>query len=154
MPASHITVLVQREVGERATSTKKTSLLSLMVALASTSSRVVRRVPAGAFFPPPKVESAILEIVPMTWAEREKAWGLHAEDIMRIAKAGFASPRKKLSSNLVTHLAMTKEMVANAFAKAQLDANVRAEDVRPPVWAVLTATLSPKEPPNKPLTRF
>ena len=57
-PPEKLVVLVQREVAERAIAKDgKTSLLSLMVAFAASSARIVKRVPAGAFFPPPKVES-------------------------------------------------------------------------------------------------
>lgn len=150
IPASHITVLVQKEVGERVCSVAgsvhlkrgKTSLLSLMVALASRSSRIVRVVSAEAFYPPPKVQSAILEIIPNTWAERETLWGIHPESIMRIAKAGFASPRKKLSSNLETHLHLTKDIVTQSFLDVGLEPNSRAEDVSPKEWAQLTKSLS------------
>lgn len=150
IPASHITVLVQKEVGERVCNVAgaldkkrgKTSLLSLMVALASQSARIVRIVPAEAFFPPPKVQSAILEIIPNTWKEREALWGTHPENIMRIAKAGFASPRKKLSSNLETHLHLTKELVSQSLLDVGLEPNIRAEDVSPKEWAHLTKSLS------------
>ena len=70
-PASRVVVLVQREVAERIVTTRKTSLLSLMVALASSSARILSHVPAHAFYPPPKVESAIFEIVPMMPDDRE-----------------------------------------------------------------------------------
>jgi 16S rRNA (adenine1518-N6/adenine1519-N6)-dimethyltransferase len=139
-PAEHVVVLVQREVAERATEVApkgKTSLLSLMVALAAESLRIVRRVPAGAFFPPPKVESAVLEIVPMPWTAREKTWGIDPEHIMRIAKAGFAHPRKKMMGNLVTGNIATKDQLERVFASLNFDTNVRAEDLSPEEWAKL-----------------
>ncbi len=155
IPASHVVVLVQREVAERAIAKDgKTSLLSLMVSLASESSRIVRRVPAGAFFPPPKVESAVLEIVPKTWAEREAAWGMHPEAVMRVAKAGFASPRKKLISNLASHLAIDKAELQKAFQAVKLGENARAEELSPSMWARLAAELSPKTVQRGPLTGF
>jgi 16S rRNA (adenine1518-N6/adenine1519-N6)-dimethyltransferase len=153
-PASHVVVLVQREVGERAIDVAgrdvrgdsrlrgKTSLLSLMVALSCASSRIVRKVPPGAFFPPPKVESCVLELVPMPWDEREKVWGIHPDTIMRVAKAGFSSPRKKMASNLRTGLDLSDEVVQQAFSRVGLDPNVRAEDISPGKWAILAKALS------------
>lgn len=130
-PPATIVVLVQLEVAERAIARDgKTSLLSLMVALASSSAKMVRRVPAGAFFPPPKVESAILKIVPMTQAERFAKWGIEPEKIMEIAKRGFAHPRKLLASNL--------KVPSERFQAIGLNAKARAEDLSPNDWSRLT----------------
>jgi 16S rRNA (adenine1518-N6/adenine1519-N6)-dimethyltransferase len=139
-PASRVVVLVQREVGERAIAKDgKTSLLSLMVALASTSSRIVRRVPAGAFYPPPKVESVVLEIKPMSWEEREKKWGVNPEEIMSVAKTGFAHPRKQLPSNLGVR--WDKALVLSVLRHLSIDEKIRAEDLSPEQWAKLTIAL-------------
>ncbi len=145
-PASKVVVLVQKEVAERAialtpsTSSNnhargragRGSLLSLMVALASESARIIRRVPAGAFYPPPKVESAVLEILPMTLADREKRWGIDPEKIMALAKKGFAHPRKLLASNL----GVKKIDVEGIPEKA------RAENLSSDDWARLAQNFS------------
>ncbi len=128
-PADRVVVLVQREVAERAVARAgKTSLLSLMVALASRSARIVRRVPAGAFYPPSKVESAVLEIIPMTLADRTKQWRVDPEKIMEIAKRGFVHPRKLLASNLGFR----------DLASVGLNPKARAEDLSPQDWVRLT----------------
>ncbi len=151
-PPEVVSVLIQREVAERAISVAsdernnkrgKTSLLSLMVALASSSSRIVRRVPPGAFFPPPKVESAVLQIIPMPLEERVSVWGIEPEEIMKIAKAGFAHPRKLLASNLVGGIEeLNLDIVRSALEKAGLSDKIRAEAVSPQKWAQLTLYLS------------
>lgn len=149
-PADRVVVLVQREVAERAVARGgKTSLLSLMVALASSSARLVRRVPAGAFFPPPKVESAILDIVPMSSSDREKRWGIDPEKLMQVAKLGFAHPRKQLASNLSSGGAGSPRPAGEgkAFAESilrDLDLNpkARAEDLSPDEWARLAKFFS------------
>lgn len=139
-PPENVVVLVQREVGERvidvAGSKKKgkTSLLSLMVALSSESARIVRRVSAGSFYPAPKVESVVLQIVPMPWAEREKKWGIHPDKIMELAKRGFAHPRKLLKSNL----GLVGATPASPLKVVGLDEKARAEDLSPEDWAKLT----------------
>lgn len=133
-PPSNVVVLVQREVAERAIARNgKTSLLSLMVAFASSSSRIVKRVSAGAFYPPPKVESAILQVVPLSQAERLERWGIEPEKIMELAKKGFAHPRKFLASNL--------EIDAQILKKVGLNEKARAEDLSPDEWARLTIEL-------------
>jgi 16S rRNA (adenine1518-N6/adenine1519-N6)-dimethyltransferase len=135
-PAENVVVLVQREVAERAVALSspargkvKGSLLALMVSLASESARIVRRVPAGAFYPPPKVESAVLQIDPMPWPARELRWGIDPEKIMQLAKRGFAHPRKLLSSNL--------EILPSVLRDAGLNEKARAEDLSPDDWARL-----------------
>lgn len=134
-PPSIVVVLVQKEVAERAIAkTGKTSLLSLMVSLASISSRIVKRVKPGAFYPPPKVESAILEVIPMSWQEREKRWGIDPEKIMEVAKRGFAHPRKLLSSNL--------DVDPKALKTIGVNEKARAEDLSPDDWAALARELA------------
>lgn len=134
-PPERIVVLVQREVAERAIAKDgKQSLLSLMVAFASSSARIVTRVARGAFFPPPKVESAVLEIIPMPIADRGTRWGIDPERIMEIAKRGFAHPRKLLSSNLAIDPKIIGELGLNPKA--------RAEDLRPEDWARLAKALA------------
>lgn len=128
-PPLNATVLIQREVAERAVARNgKTSLLSLMVALAAGSSRIVTRVARGAFFPPPKVESAVLQVIPMPTRERFERWGIDPEKIMEIAKRGFAHPRKLLTSNL----GIKKFPVEGIAEKA------RAEELSPEDWARLS----------------
>lgn len=143
-PPENLVVLVQREVGERATEAadgiskkRKTSLLSLMVALSAESSRIVRRVSAGCFFPPPKVESVILQVTPMPWAEREKKWGINPEKIMETAKRGFAHPRKLLKSNL----AQAGVDAESYLCELGINEKARAEDLSPEDWARLTQKL-------------
>jgi 16S rRNA (adenine1518-N6/adenine1519-N6)-dimethyltransferase len=105
-PPQKIVVLVQKEVAERAMGYGlrakgcKMSLLSLMVALASESTRIVRNVPPRCFYPAPKVDSVVFEIIPMTIRDRQKKWGIDPEKVMKVAKTGFAHPRKLLVSNL------------------------------------------------------
>ncbi len=145
-----IVVLIQREVAERATSVAsdmpkgvkgKTSLLSLMIALATTERRIIKRVAAGAFFPPPKVESAILALTPMSWAIREQYWNISTEAVMRLAKQGFAHPRKFLSSNLE----LSAEALVPLEQENLLPKGVRAEALSPAKWVALTRSLVSKK---------
>ena len=139
-PPSRLVVLVQREVAERAIAKDgKQSLLSLMVAFASSSARIVKRVPAGAFYPPPKVESAILEIIPESWHAREQRWGIQPDKIMEWARLGFAHPRKLLASNIGLK---TGECSIASLEEVGLNAKARAEDLSPSDWARLAQRLS------------
>ena len=133
-PPELIVVLVQREVAERVLARDgKQSLLSLMVALASNKVEIIKRVPAGAFYPPPKVESAILKITPISNDERGTRWGIEPEDVMAVAKKGFAHPRKLLQRNLQ----ISNDKWQEIFSKIRFDLKVRAEDVSVEQWVEL-----------------
>ncbi len=130
LPPTNLVVLVQREVAERAIARdRKHSLLSLMVAFSTHEARLVKRVSAGSFFPPPRVESAILRMIPMTQRERKTIWGRDPEEIMALAKKGFAHPRKLLSSNL--------KIEPELLRSVGIASKARAEDLRPEDWARL-----------------
>lgn len=135
-PPEKVVVLVQREVAERALAKKgKQSLLSLMVALRSSAARIIHRVPRGAFYPAPKVESALVEVIPMAIEDAVKKWGTSPERVMEIAKKGFAHPRKLLASNIAVkdHL---------LFPSLGISEKARAEDVTVEQWAALSKALT------------
>lgn len=152
-PPTLLVALIQREVAERALdsfrgasgrskSKPKTSLLSLMLALSSSRARMVRRVPSRCFYPAPKVESAVIEVHPMTIAERQTRWGIDPEKIMALAKVGFAHPRKQLSANLKGWKAgLSKEVVEEHLATLKLNPKTRAEDLSPEEWSKVSRLL-------------
>ncbi len=137
-PPTNLVVLIQREVAERIVSrNKKQSLLSLMVAYASHETKIIRRVAPGAFFPPPKVESAVLRVLSMNIEERLAIWGIDPEHIMALAKKGFAHPRKLLASNL--------GIKGEQLEALGISAKIRAEDLSPDQWRDLTLALKQAE---------
>jgi 16S rRNA (adenine1518-N6/adenine1519-N6)-dimethyltransferase len=88
-------LMMQKEVGERVLAVPKTSARgSLSVYLQSQFD--IRRVavaPAGAFLPPPKVDSVVLELVP-----NGQFVSPAFQDFVR---KGFTQPRKTLANNLL-----------------------------------------------------
>ncbi len=136
-PPSRLVVLIQKEVGDRILEPvrkKKTSLLSLMVHLAAEDVQIVRRVPAGAFYPPPKVASVVLSATPLSLSDRKKKWGIDPEEVMKIAKKGFSHPRKLLYRNLQ----IPSENWKMICKKLEIPERVRAEDLSVFQWAQLT----------------
>lgn len=138
-PPTNIVVLIQREVAERIIlrGRKKHSLLSLMVAFASHEVMLVKRVSRTCFYPPPKVESAILRIIPMSLEEREAIWGMNPEAAMALAKKGFSHPRKLLFSNL----GLKGEESVRISRITGLSEKSRAEDLNPEDWVSLAKAL-------------
>lgn len=127
-----VVLLIQKEVAERAISVApkgKTSLLSLMVALSTTTRKIVRRVSPGAFFPPPKVDSAVLLLEPKNLPT--------IEDVMRVAKRGFAHKRKLLASNL--ELSLVEKKIMSDITGSEKS---RSEELSPEQWALLAQQLA------------
>lgn len=113
--------LVQREVAERlvaAPSAPAYGALSLLVAHYG-KARIVRDVPPGAFWPPPKVTSSVVRIdVDEAAAPDPALFGLIHE--------AFAHRRKTLLRNLV-YAGYDKDAAAATLAELGLDPRVRAE---------------------------
>jgi len=94
---STLVYLVQKEVAERIAKEKKESILSLSVKAYGTPT-YIRTVPAGAFVPPPKVDSAILQITNISRTNfKNKA---HEEKFFELVKKAFGQKRKMLRSTL------------------------------------------------------
>ena len=103
---SLIVVLVQKEVAERITTSTqgsvkikegKESILSISVK-AYGQPKYIQTVKAGSFFPPPKVDSAILLIDNISKKNFENIF--KEQKFFYVLKTGFAHKRKTLSSNL------------------------------------------------------
>lgn len=73
-------------------------------------------VPPGAFLPPPKVDSVVLEFVPLR-STFEPAF-------FEFVRAGFKQPRKTLANNLVA-IGLGRDEIAERLSKAGLDERVR-----------------------------
>jgi len=91
-----LTLLIQREVAENICATEDAGMLTILVALFGTP-RLVTKVPPSAFLPPPKVDSAVLQIdcfsEPLTNRET-------IEQIFGLVKAAFGQKRKMLRNTL------------------------------------------------------
>lgn len=96
---STLVYLVQKEVAERIAREKKESILSLSVKAYGTPT-YIKTVPAGAFVPPPKVDSAILLVSDISRKNfKNKA---HEEKFFELVKKAFGQKRKMLSTSLGT----------------------------------------------------
>ncbi len=96
MKPSSLTLLIQREVAERICDTHDSSILSIIVGLFG-SPHIVAIVPPEAFLPPPKVDSAILQIESFAQPKAEPAI---MDQIFRLTKHAFSQKRKMLSNSI------------------------------------------------------
>ncbi len=125
---------VQREVAERiCASPGKLSLLALSVQIYG-APRVVGRIPAGAFYPVPKVDSAVVRIDifpdPMIPQPLIPAF-------FDLAKAGFGQKRKTLRNSLSSGMAWPKETARRVLESAAIDPQRRAETLSLDEWKEL-----------------
>ncbi len=132
-PAS-LVVMVQKEVARQIVARPpEMSLLSIAVQFYGTP-KIVSYVPAGAFYPPPKVSSAILriDVLPtrQTTAEDEAVF-------FKLARAGFSTRRKQLINALSSGLDIDKDKGEELLLKGGIDPKRRAETLAVEEWLKL-----------------
>ncbi len=94
--------------------------------------RLLAQVPGGAFFPPPKVQSTVLELIPrrLHWTPAFDA--AHEQ----FARAAFSQPRKTLANNLKS-LNIEREVAEAKLAELGLGAQIRPHQIDIPTWELL-----------------
>ena len=129
-----LVLTVQREVAERITAAPgEMSLLALSVQLYG-QPRVVAHIPAGAFYPAPKVDSAIIrtDLYPAPLIP-----DAHIPGFFRLAKAGFSQKRKTLRNALSAGLACEPAQAEQLLRAAGIDPQRRAETLSLEEWGQL-----------------
>jgi 16S rRNA (adenine1518-N6/adenine1519-N6)-dimethyltransferase len=130
-PPRLLVVMVQQEVAERIVAGPgDLSLLAVSIQFYGRP-RIVARVPAQAFYPAPKVDSAILRIevnarAPLTPVERDS--------FFKLVQAGFSEKRKQLHNALTSGLHRKNEDVRVWLAAAEIDGSRRAETLSIEEW--------------------
>jgi 16S rRNA (adenine1518-N6/adenine1519-N6)-dimethyltransferase len=123
----HMTLLMQREVAERVTAepgSRAYGYLSLLVQINS-SPRIVLGIPPGAFSPPPKVHSALVDF-PI--AAKFPLWKESYYDaFLSFAQLCFRQKRKSLLNNLAQ--TYSRPVVAQLLASVQVEETIRAEQL-------------------------
>ncbi|HET7582264.1 MAG TPA: 16S rRNA (adenine(1518)-N(6)/adenine(1519)-N(6))-dimethyltransferase RsmA [Candidatus Limnocylindria bacterium] len=138
-PPELMAVLVQAEVADRvAAAPGQMSYLSVFAQNVATAS-VMARVPAAAFEPAPKVDSAVLRLrrrpVPVV-PEGER------EPFYRLVQAAFRQRRKQLHNALTRELPITRETLDAALAACGIAPDRRPQTLSVEEWACLTAGLA------------
>ncbi len=131
LPVS-VTVLIQREVADRLLARPPDMNLLALLTQTFGEARRVADVPAGAFLPPPRVTSSVVHLARAPIAGRAA--------LLKLARAGFAAPRRKLLGNLAAS-GLSRDAAAAALKAAKIDADVRAERLDIAAWQRLSAAL-------------
>jgi len=99
---------------------------------------IVTRISAGAFYPAPNVDSAVVRI------DVPPQSPLEVSDVDRffaVVKAGFGQKRKQIHNALKAGLVLPAEVIHVALAQAGIDPKRRAETLTLQEWAALAEAL-------------
>lgn len=136
---SRLVLTVQREVAERIVAGPgEMSLLALGVQVYG-QPKIVARIPAGAFYPPPNVDSGVVRVD--LYAEPAIPPG-QIETFFRLAKAGFGQKRKTLRNSLSAGISWPATQTAALLESAGIDPQRRAETLSMDEWRGLTEKFS------------
>ena len=116
------------------------SLLAVSVQVYATPT-IVRKLPPGAFTPPPKVHSAVLRLDVLP--EPLVPPSLRAT-FFRVVRAGFGQKRKTLRNSLSAGLHLPTDVIEAALRAADVEPRQRAQELDIPQWLRLTETLAPR----------
>jgi 16S rRNA (adenine1518-N6/adenine1519-N6)-dimethyltransferase len=96
---------------------------------------VLAHIPAGAFYPRPEVESAVvrLEVLP-----QPAVAVADVDQFFRVVKAGFSQKRKQLRNSISAGLQLAPARVEALLARAGIDPQRRAETLALQEWGALT----------------
>ena len=133
-PPQRLCLTVQSEVAERICARPgDLSLLALSVQVYG-NPRIAARIPAGAFYPPPKVDSAVVRVD--LFPQPVIPYG-QIDTFFRLAKAGFGQKRKTLRNALVNGIHQPASQVEKLLRTAGIDPQRRAETLSLVEWAAL-----------------
>jgi len=126
---------MQEEVAERiCAQAGKLSLLALSVQVFGTP-EMLMKIPAGAFYPTPTVDSVTLRInlFPEPAIPQEKL-----DTFFRLIKAGFSQKRKMLRNTLSSGLHLPHDQVETLLEQAGIDPQRRAQTLSIAEWGKVT----------------
>jgi 16S rRNA (adenine1518-N6/adenine1519-N6)-dimethyltransferase len=131
-----IVVLVQREVALRMVGGPgRESLLSTSIRMYG-EPRLLFPVPRQAFWPPPKVQSAVVAIDRFDRPALDLTRG-EIEAFFHVVRAGFAQPRKQLHNSLTDESGLPREAIVELIESCGLDPAVRPQHLTIEDWGRL-----------------
>ncbi|MFB2838891.1 16S rRNA (adenine(1518)-N(6)/adenine(1519)-N(6))-dimethyltransferase RsmA [Floridanema evergladense] len=131
-----IVLLVQKEVAERLyaqPSSKAFGALSVRVQYLA-DCELIYSVPAKDFYPPPKVDSAVVRLHPRIHYPAE-----NPKFLDNLVKLGFAEKRKMLRNNLKS--VVDRDRLTQNLEQLEINPQVRAEDLSVQQWVELSNKL-------------
>ncbi len=132
-PPERIVIMVQREVALRMVGGPgRESLLSISIKMYGVP-RLLFSVPRDAFWPPPKVQSAVIEIERFERPALDLTPG-QIEAFFHIVRAGFAQPRKQLHNSMVDESGLPRDRILVMLEEAGIDPVARPQHLSLEDW--------------------
>jgi 16S rRNA (adenine1518-N6/adenine1519-N6)-dimethyltransferase len=142
---SRLVLTVQTEVAERIIARPgDMNLLALSVQVYGIA-KIAMKIPAGAFYPAPKVDSSAVRID--LYPQPFIATAL-LDSFFRLAKAGFGQKRKTLRNSLSAGLSWSTERTARMLQTAGIDPQRRAETLAMEEWKTLVDEYTSENKPG------
>jgi 16S rRNA (adenine1518-N6/adenine1519-N6)-dimethyltransferase len=139
-PPSEIILMIQKEVAQRiCAKPPKMSLLSVAVQFYA-KPEIIALVSKNCFYPAPKIDSAIIKIIPQANTNYDKSdRKIDTEKFFRLVKTGFSAKRKMLFNNLKSEFQSSN--VKSILKNIGLNPNCRAENLSIDDWIKLYTLL-------------
>ena len=140
LPVKHITVMVQKEAAERITAlpgTRAAGAISYAVHYYA-EPQLLFSVQPGSFYPPPKVTSAVIQLV---LRDRPAVDTPDEAGLFRLIRAAFGQRRKAAANSIAAGLGIPKAQVTAALEAAGLPPLVRPEQLTLEQFAALQSRL-------------
>lgn len=142
-PPELMVLMVQKEVGQRiCAKPPNMSLLAVSVQFYA-KPEIIGYAPKTAFWPSPKVDSAIIKIFDIK-NQKSKVHIKNQKLFFLIAKAGFAHPRKQIIGNLSGKLNLERKTVEKWLQKSNIKPEQRAETLEIRDWLNLAESYPQK----------
>ena len=130
-PPARLVLTIQKEVAERiCAEAGDLSLLALSVQVYG-QPEIIDTIPAGAFYPAPKVDSAVVrvDIFPEPLIPRQ-----HLDMFFSLIKAGFSQKRKTITNAISAGMRWDKATTEELLVKSSLDPKRRAQTLSMDEW--------------------
>ena len=140
LPVKHITVMVQKEAAERITAlpgTRAAGAISYAVHYYA-EPQLLFSVQPGSFYPPPKVTSAVIQLV---LRDRPAVDTPDEAGLFRLIRAAFGQRRKAAANSIAAGMGIPKAQVTAALEAAGLPPLVRPEQLTLEQFAALQSRL-------------
>ncbi len=127
-------VMVQREVAARMLAQPPTMNLLAVSVQFFAQVRLIRTIAPGAFYPRPKVESAVVRLDVLARPRVEVA---DTDRFFEVVRAGFGERRKQLRNSIAHGLGLGPQTAEHILARAHIDPRRRAETLSLEDWGRL-----------------
>ena len=125
LPVNNMVFMVQKEVAERIAAKKSRDVGAIsLYCQYFAEPEIICTVPAGSFYPPPKVDSAVLRL---RMLDEPRVKVQDEELLFKVIRASFGQRRKTLANGLSGGLGLDKQAIMNIIVDCGFSETVRGE---------------------------